>query len=75
MKPTRRVLVGIGVLLLSMFASVLLAWQVQTRALSGVLVADIEVTLGRAIERAPKLAGAKHENGYACFAAAVESAA
>lgn len=66
MSPTRRVQLGIGGLLAAMLVLTLLTWHLQTRALSEALVQDVQATLASRVSRATS---AKHENGYACFAA------
>ena len=73
MKPTRRVLLAIAVLLLSMATVLLISWRQQTKTLSAALVTDIEATLARTITRNPKLEAPKHENGYACLSAVVDA--
>lgn len=71
MKPTARVLLGIGALLVAMALALFITWHFQTRALGDALVADVEAALARTITRDPRPDSPKHENGYACFAAAV----
>lgn len=73
MKPTRRVLLAIGVLVLVMVTGLFVSWHVQTRALGAALVRDVEATLARRLERNPGPDAPKHENGYACFAQAVDA--
>ncbi|MDP1826501.1 MAG: hypothetical protein Q8L48_24745 [Archangium sp.] len=73
MKPTRRVLVAIGVLVLAMGAGLLVSWHLETRALRAALVSDIEAELARTIARHPKPDAPKHENGYACFVKVIEA--
>jgi len=65
MSPSRRVLVAIAAVIVVMVAVTLLRWHLQTRALVEALVRDVEATLASRVELSP---GAKHENGYACFA-------
>lgn len=71
MKPTARVLLGIGALVGVMVAALLVTWHFQTRALGDALVADVEAALARTITRDPRPDSPRHQNGHACFAAAV----
>lgn len=72
MRPTRRVLLGIGVLVVALVAAVFIVWRVQTRALGDALVADIATALARRIERDPPPTLPEHENGYECFGEMVD---
>lgn len=73
MKPTRRVMLAIGVLVLVMVTGLFVSWHVQTRALGAALVRDVESTLATTLERNSGPGAPKHENGYACFAQAVDA--
>ncbi|MDP2275362.1 MAG: hypothetical protein Q8N23_29480 [Archangium sp.] len=73
MNPTRKVLLGIGGLVLLMIATVPLSWHLQRGALADALVADLEATAARSITRDPPLEAAKHENGFACYSAVIET--
>ena len=72
MRPTRRVLLAIGVLSLALISGTLVTWHLQTRALGEALMADIEALLARTITREPKPSAPKHDNGYACVARVLE---
>ena len=73
MSSTRKVLLGIGGLVLAMVAAIPLSWHVQRGALGDALVADLEATATRTIARKPPLDAPKHENGFACYAAVIET--
>lgn len=68
MTPPRRVLLSIGVLMLSLLAMIVVSWTVQTRRLGDALVADIDAWQAHVVVRDPPLQSPRHENGYACFA-------
>lgn len=71
MTPLKRVLVAIGVLLILMLSALLVSWHLQERALAEALVNDVAATLSRPINWNSKPESAKHENGFACLAAAM----
>lgn len=72
MSPTRKVLVGIGVLVLVMLGAVPLSWHLQHRALGDALISDLQASAARTVTRSPPLADPKHENGYGCYAAMID---
>ena len=74
MTPPRRVLVSIGVLVLTLLAILVVSWTLQTKKLSDALVADIDAWQARVIVRDPQLQSHRHDNGYACIAAALKVA-
>ncbi len=61
-------LISIGVLVASLISAMGLAAYLQARALAKQLVEDVEQSLARRIERP----GARDENGFACFAEALD---
>jgi hypothetical protein len=72
MRPTRRVLLSIGVLVVALVATLFVVWHLQTRALGDALVSDITATLARRIERDPPPTLPEHDNGYECFGEMVD---
>ena len=67
MTAPRRVLLSIGLLLLSLVGAIFIVGRLQTRALGEALVTDVQATLARTIERDPPLTSPRHHNGYACL--------
>ncbi len=73
MRPTRRVMLAIGGLVVAMIAALPVSWHLQQQALGDALVKDLEATAARTMTRNPPLKAPKHENGFACYAAVTDT--